>query len=414
MEQRTKDRYIRNIQRLANVAIENIAPDNDFAFFKKVYQDAFCSFEGNENKYIGSYCVMIPDEIIHALGYLPLRLCAGHQIPAYLGEEFIPRDACPVVKASVGFHAMQVLPMYNQCETAIMPMTCDGKRKSAEVLSQFLPIIPVPISMSKDHAAFEKTIATFQALVKTLEYHTGVKLSNKKLKQACVEINEAQKQAYLLQEKLQAKNPQIKGSELMFVMNSFIYTKPSIWKEEAKKLLQIIEEREKNPKIPKRQRPRVFIAGSPISFPNYKVPLLLEELGAQIVGDESCLSGRLMYDPVVPNDDSSMGIIRALAARYVAACTCPVFDSLDDRLCSLKTRYDNSKAEGIIYHVLRGCVPYDFELIAMEEFAERENIPLLRVETDFSAEDVEQVKIRFEAFVEMIEQKRKLERTSEK
>ncbi len=407
MEQRTKDRYIRNIERVANVSIEKIANDIDLSVYKDIYRDAFCTFEATNTKYIGSYCIMVPDEIIYALGYTPVRLCAGHQIPAYLGEEIVPRDACPVVKASVGFHAMQILPMYNQCELAIMPMTCDGKRKSAEILAQFVPIVPVPITMSKDNAGFENVVKSLIALIKTLEYHTKKKLSSKKLKEACLLINEAQRAAYLLQEKLYVDNPQIKGSEVMFVLNSFCYTNPSKWVEATKNLLQVIEEREKEPKIPKRQRPRVFIAGSPISFPNFKVPLMIEELGAQIVGDESCLSGRLLYDPVLPADYTTMGIVRALAARYIAACTCPVFENFDDRMHSLKTKLEATKAEGIIYHVLRGCVPYDFELVAMEEFAAKENIPLLRVETDFSSEDVEQVKIRFEAFIEMIEQKRK-------
>ncbi|MPM43983.1 hypothetical protein SDC9_90661 [bioreactor metagenome] len=42
----------------------------------------------------------------------------------------------------------------------------------------------------------------------------------------------------------------------------------------------------------------------------------------------------------------------------------------------------------------------------VEQLADKLNIPVLRVETDFSAEDAEQVKIRLEAFVELIEQRR--------
>ncbi len=407
MEQRTKDRYIRNIERVVNVSLENAASSPDMGFYKSVFHQTFGDFTATDKKYIGSYCVMIPDELIYALGYVPLRLCAGHQIPALIGDEMIPRDACPVVKASAGFHAMKVLPMYNQCEIAIMPMTCEVKRKAAEVLAEFLPIIPMKIPMSKGDEAFEDTIRLMKGLVKTLEYYTKKKLSRKKLQEACEEINYAQRQAYLLQQKLQCANPQIKGSEVMMAINSFCYTKPRLWAEATAQLLERITEREVTATVPKRGKPRIFIAGSPISFPNFKVPLMLEELGAQIVGDESCLSGRLLYDPVVPGDYSTDGMIRALTARYISACTCPVFDEMEDRLLSLKTRMDLTGAEGIIYHVLRGCVPYDFELAAVEEFAEKENIPLLRIETDFSTEDVEQIKIRFEAFVEMIEQRRR-------
>lgn len=407
MENRTKERYIRNIQRIANSTIGQISSEYDLEFFNDVYQSAFCKFEDTEKRYIGTYCVMIPDEIIYALGYTPLRMCAGHQIPALVGEEMIPRDACPLIKASTGFQAMKVLPMYNQCELAIMPMTCEVKRKSVEVLSKHLPIIPVPISMSKTNSSFEDIVSVMIGLIKTLEIQTETKVTTKALKKACLDINSAQKQAYLLQRKLYEENPQIKGSEVMYILNSFIYTNPIEWEIATRTLLSDVEKREADPKVPKRQKPRVFIAGSPVSFPNYKVPHMIEELGAQIVGDESCLSGRLLYDPVVPLDFSKTSIVRALSARYIAACTCPVFDNVEDRIASMKTRLDETGAEGIIYHVLRGCVPYDFELSAVEEWAERENVPLLRVETDFSTEDVEQIKIRFEAFVEMIDQRRK-------
>lgn len=407
MNDRTRDRYMRNIQRVANTTISSFESQYNLDYFNKVYKNAFCEFEETETSYIGTYCVMIPDEIIYAIGYTPLRMCAGHQIPALVGEEMVPRDACPLVKAASGFQAMQVLPMYKQTELAIMPMTCEAKRKSVEVLSKHLPIIPVPIPMSKSNSAFEDTVSILIGLIKTLEIQTGNKLTSRKLKKACLDVNAAQKQAYRLQRKLYAHHPQVKGSEIMYVLNSFIYTNPRDWELSARALVEEIDEREKNPKNPKRQRPRVFIAGSPISFPNYKVPLMIEELGAQIVGDESCLSGRLLYDPVVPMDFSKTSIVRALAARYIAACTCPVFDNVEDRIASLQTRLDESGAEGIIYHVLRGCVPYDFELAAIEEWAERENVPLLRVETDFSTEDVEQIKIRFEAFVEMIDQRRR-------
>lgn len=407
MNDRTRERYSRNIQRIANSTISAFDSEYDFSFFNKTYHDAFCDLEATDTSYIGTYCVMIPDEIIHALGYTPLRMCAGHQIPALLGDEMIPRDACPLVKASAGFQALKTLPMYNQCELAIMPMTCEAKRKSVEILSKHLPIITMPIPMSKSNDAFEDTVSMLIGLVKTLEIQTGQKMTSKKLKQACLDVNAAQKQAYQLQQKLYAENPQINGSEIMYAINSFIYTNPVDWEVSARMLVEEINERELNPKKPKRQKPRVFIAGSPISFPNFKVPLMIEELGAQIVGDESCLSGRLLYDPVVPLDFSKTSVIRALAARYIAACTCPVFDNVEDRLASLQTRLDESGAEGIIYHVLRGCVPYDFELAAVENWAEEQGVPLLRVETDFSTEDVEQIKIRFEAFVEMIDQRRR-------
>lgn len=411
MEKRIKDRYERNVKRIANSTLaqfeDKLQVFEPLSYFINVLKKAFVDLQEDEERYIGSYCVMIPDEIIYGLGYRPLRLCASHSTAALVGDDIVPRDACPVVKASAAFHYMNIMPMYKQCKCAVVPMTCDAKKKSAEVMAQYLPIIPMPFYASKNNRTFEQSVCDLKSLIKTLENITGSKFSNKKLLKSYREINMAQQEAYILYSYLQMDNPPIDGSVVMMIINSFCYSEPLEWAEKTaminRKIEEILNDREER----RNKKPRVFIAGSPISFPNYKVPFLLEELGAQIVGDESCLAGRLLYDPVVPRDESENSMIRALAARYISACTCPVFDDVEDRKIELMEKVRKSKAEGIIYHVLRGCTPYDFELSMIEEAAKEYDIPILRIETDFSSEDVEQVKIRFEAFVEMIEKRRR-------
>jgi benzoyl-CoA reductase/2-hydroxyglutaryl-CoA dehydratase subunit BcrC/BadD/HgdB len=58
--------------------------------------------------------------------------------------------------------------------------------------------------------------------------------------------------------------------------------------------------------------------------------------------------------------------------------------------------------EGLVYHVLRGCLVYDFEYKQIEEDLGRLGIPVIRLETDYNEEDIEQLRIRIEAFIEMI------------
>lgn len=59
----------------------------------------------------------------------------------------------------------------------------------------------------------------------------------------------------------------------------------------------------------------------------------------------------------------------------------------------------------MVYHVLRGCLVYDFEYQLIEEEMEKLGIPIIRVETDYNEEDIEQLRIRIEAFVELIKLK---------
>lgn len=404
------ERFERNVVRTARNTLDELrSSQNTFGemeYFYKVLNDTFVDLKKSTIKYIGSYCVMVPDEIIYAYGYRPVRLCAGNSVAAMLGDEIAPRDACPVLKASYGFSQMDILPIYNQCEIAILPMTCDGKRKSAEIISDYVPVIPLSIPMEKSEESFAEMLENLKSLAKTLSKITGRKLSNKRLVQSYKDIHQAQKQAFRLNERFCHTDSHISGSQYMAIMNSFCYAEPSEWANKVDEFCNSIDSMTTDSNQKRRKKARVLIAGSPITFPNYKVPLLLEQMGAQIVGDETCMSGRLLYDPVVPDDYSTDGILRALTARYVTACACPVFDQLDDQIYRLTEKVKLTKAEGIIYYVLRGCTPYDFELSKAEEAAEKMGIPLLRVETDFSLEDTEQVKIRLEAFVEMLEQRR--------
>ena len=60
------------------------------------------------------------------------------------------------------------------------------------------------------------------------------------------------------------------------------------------------------------------------------------------------------------------------------------------------------KADGVIHYGLQFCQPYLMEAIPVEKALEEKNIPCLRIETDYSMEDVGQLKTRVEAFVEQL------------
>jgi len=59
--------------------------------------------------------------------------------------------------------------------------------------------------------------------------------------------------------------------------------------------------------------------------------------------------------------------------------------------------------DGVIHYALQFCHPYTIEAFKVEKALEKEGIPVLRVETDYSMEDVEVLKNRIEAFVGMLQ-----------
>ena len=157
-----------------------------------------------------------------------------------------------------------------------------------------------------------------------------------------------------------------------------------------------------NVRVTQKDLPRIMLTGSPLVFPNLKVPLIIEEAGGIVVADETCMGERGLSDPVVAVDASFEGLMRSLAIRALRPCPCPTFADNTQRLYRLRQMVVDHRVDGVIYHVLRGCVVYDYEYRAVEEELGRFGIPVIRLESDYTDQDVEQLRIRAEAFVEMI------------
>ena len=72
----------------------------------------------------------------------------------------------------------------------------------------------------------------------------------------------------------------------------------------------------------------------------------------------------------------------------------------------MKQLIKDNQIQGVIYHVLRGCLVYDFEYKKLEDELGKLDIPVIRLESDYNEEDVEQLRIRIEAFIELIKLKK--------
>ncbi len=200
--------------------------------------------------------------------------------------------------------------------------------------------------------------------------------------------------------------PLLYGTQVMAVMNAFAYMPPREWAKHLRLLNDELEERlEKEQYAAKANRPRILVTGSPITFPNLKIPLLIEEMGGILAADETCMGERALYDPLTVIDRSFDGLIRAMAGRCIRPCICPTFTDNRQRIFSINQMIKDHQIQGVIYHVLRGCLVYDYKYPVLEEELEKKGIPIIRVESDYNEEDVEQLRIRIEAFIEFLKLK---------
>jgi benzoyl-CoA reductase/2-hydroxyglutaryl-CoA dehydratase subunit BcrC/BadD/HgdB len=81
---------------------------------------------------------------------------------------------------------------------------------------------------------------------------------------------------------------------------------------------------------------------------------------------------------------------------------CAIFTPNPDRLNHITEMAETYQADGVIHYGLQFCQPYLTEAIPVEKALEDKNIPVIRIDSDYSMEDVGQLKTRVEAFIEQI------------
>lgn len=353
---------------------------------------------------VGTYCVMAPPELIYAQGAMPVKLCGGSYTAFAVGDDTAPRDACPLVKAVMGFEDIDAMPAYQNCALMAVPVTCDCKKKLAGWLSERRPtaVLHVPANRDRDED-MERFVRELYAFSDRLEKITGVPLTSERLSLAFHRLAEAQTQLSRFIALRRSHPALIRGTFAMAVMNAASYTWAPRWTRQLARLNDELDRLAKAETMAVRDnQPRLLLTGSPVIFPNLKLPLLIEEMGGLLAADETCMGERGLYDPPAIVDSSLNGMMRALANRATRPCTCPTFADNRRRLYRVRQMIGDYHIQGVVYHVLRGCLVYDYEYAAMEAEMERLGIPIIRVETDYNEEDVEQLRIRVEAFIELI------------
>jgi benzoyl-CoA reductase/2-hydroxyglutaryl-CoA dehydratase subunit BcrC/BadD/HgdB len=391
---------------------ESNRPEN-MAYFDRIFETFEHGGEGTVvprkgEKIIGTYCLFVPEELIYAAGARPVRLCSGAYESVEIGEEHMPEVACPMVKSEFGLSTLPILSFFQQCELVVMPASCDWKVKMAEALKEYVPVHMMDMPRVKEEESSRAFwLEEVKRLTKQLEKVTGVRITRRRLKKAIQMIQRAQVEFHRFHRIRKVNPPVILGRDALEVMNAYFYAHVEDWTDALFLLNNELEERVQNQtQVAMAGAARILLTGSPTVFPNWKVPTIIEELDGILVADEFCTSNRYLNDMVAIDEGTRSNMLHAIADRYLLPSTCPIFSNTIDRQDRLLQLIDDYQVEGVIYHILKGCHPYDVETKIIEQLMEKKGIPMLKIETDYSPQDVEQLRTRIEAFQETLKGRR--------
>ncbi len=77
-------------------------------------------------KVVGIYCTFVPTELVEAAGGATVTLCASSEEPIPAAENHLPRNLCPLIKASYGFALQDTSPYFYFSDFNVGETTCDG------------------------------------------------------------------------------------------------------------------------------------------------------------------------------------------------------------------------------------------------------------------------------------------------
>ncbi|MGE4193167.1 MAG: double-cubane-cluster-containing anaerobic reductase [Pseudodesulfovibrio sp.] len=353
-------------------------------------------------KVIGTFCVFVPEEITLAADAIHVGLCAGAEAGSDLAEQLVPRNTCALIKSFIGFKMAKLCPYIESTDMIVGETTCDGKKKAYEAFNEIAPTYVMEVPQTKTESARALWRSEVVRYIKALEDLTGVTITAEKLAEG-IRITNAKRKALQRLTALRAASPApISGRDSLLINQISFYDDPVRFTAKINELCDELQERIGQGKgVAPADTPRLLLSGCPMAVPNWKLPFVVESSGAVIVGEESCIGTRNSRDLVDESANTLEGMIDAIADRYMKI-DCACFTPNNERLENVTALAKSLKADGVIHYSLLFCQPYSHESLKVDKALQNAGIPMLSIETDYSMEDVAQLKTRVEAFVETL------------
>jgi len=341
---------------------------------------------------IGFFCPLVPEELIHAAGALPFRLM-GTSIPITHAPAHLPPYCCHLVKASLESLLQGEL---NFLRGVVFCQTCDSMKGLSDIWarqgivpSHFNLMIPTQLDSKFAHPYLRAEMERFKDF---LEANAG-KISPRKLKDSIRLFNRIRKklgEIYRLRKKAIA---QVTGDYFARIIRAGYLMDRIRYLE----LLEGLVAGLRGQTAGGDSLAPIYLTGNMVHADTYFS--LIEEAGAIVVQDDLCSGARTFRLMVAEDRDP----LKALTERYFQSFFCPTkYLGPQTHIDSLLKEVADSGAQGVIFLLYKYCEACFFDYPDLKAALDAKGIPSLLLEVEDPFQSKEQLKIRIQAFVEML------------
>jgi benzoyl-CoA reductase/2-hydroxyglutaryl-CoA dehydratase subunit BcrC/BadD/HgdB len=364
--------------------------------------EELASARASGRKVIGWTGYNVPEELIYACGMIPVRISRGGSSRlAEMGANYISTQNCFFLRQCVGPFAEDVDPYIKQIDALVTDTTCLQSHRMSSLVEHYFQVNLLQLGMPKDPQRPEARryfAHEVRFLVARLEKIAGRELDTARLAETLElyqNIREAVRELY--------RRVWTTSTLSWRTVNEMVHAGYLLDRVVYLGLLQeLLQESKEDPgeKLPS-QSVRVLLAGSPMAPGDNKLIEIVEKSGAVIAGD-LLWSGFAQFTDLDFKECSLQGLIDSYLDRLPHAAL-PFMEVVTDRkLIKLLDVVRQSGARGVIYYSLRFCDPFSFKMLVTKDYLKLAGVPLMEAQTDFGEMDIETLRTRVEAFLEML------------
>ena len=351
----------------------------------------------------GYFCCYVPLEFLTALEIVPYRIWGNMEEPIEKANLHFISTSCHYVRSCFD-NALK--GYFDFFDGVVGAKTCDTADRLFQVWKYVLKppyshVIHIPNAAHPSSYEFFK--AELELFKESLETFTGRRITTDRLRKAIKEHNTNRNLVKELYELRKEKPPVISGSEFHEILIQAL----SLPVEEASRMLRNKREEFLNRHKEDIRKPRILLWGTPVDDVSFLQ--LIEECGADVVMDDTCVGSRHWWPEVSETDDDPM---TALADRYTDGLRCPFRfpdiiaghkQDVEKRYGYLKEYIEEFKVDGVIMQVVGYCAIHALDVPDVKDYLNELGVPVLVLEHNYSTSTFAPLRTRIQAFIETLE-----------
>ncbi len=342
---------------------------------------------------IGYLCTYVPEEIVHAAGFSPIRVMPDNA-PATRADAHLQSYTCGLARSCLN---QALAGKLDSLSGVAFAHTCDTMQGLADIWHYAFPDLFVdtvvgPVALNSPHARVY-LVAELRRFVASLEKHFQIQITENSLR-ASIRLYNQRRRALA---DFYARRDSYTAVEWFNTMTAALTSPPESPTPQGCFAISNLQPHRGALQSPvSGPQSRIILVGSTLDEPT--LPRILDEQRAAIVADDLC-NGARYFDTLVAEEGDP---IEALAERQLARVACPCkHRSLDHRAEHLLNLVRDHHADGVIFCLKKFCDPHAWDYVPLAGTLDRVKVPHLLLETE-QATPAGQMGVRVEAFLEML------------